>query len=85
MGTIQNDQLRKLVKFIESYIMVQICSEITTGRVVNGEFYAHRLQKLNSSAFANMVLHENFSSIRGAKCSYISLQGLKRNLHETPC
>ena len=26
--------------------MIQICSEITRGRVLNGELYAQRLQKL---------------------------------------
>ena len=26
--------------------MIQICSGITSGRVLNGEFYAQRLQKL---------------------------------------
>ena len=36
-----------------SYItVIQLCSGITCGRVLNGEHYAHRLQKLILSAVA---------------------------------
>ena len=49
--------------------MIQICSGITSGiyRVLNGELYAQRLQKVNSSAFAYRLFHEDFSSIIRAK------------------
>ena len=45
--------------------MIQIWSGIKSGRVLNEELYAQRLQKLiNLSAFANgLLFHEGFSSI----------------------
>ena len=52
--------------------VIQICSEITHGRVLNGELYAQRLQKL-------IYLHLSTGCFMK-----ISLQ-LTGNLHETVC
>ena len=40
-----------------------MCSGKTRGRVLCGELYAQRLQKLNSSAFMYRLFHEDFPSI----------------------
>ena len=44
----------------------QICSVITRGRVLNGEFYAHRSQKLSLFAFAYRPFLDDCSPIYGA-------------------
>ena len=52
--------------------MIQICSGITGGRVLNGELYAQRLHvEVNLSAFAYRLFHEDFSSVIRAKYMYI--------------
>ena len=51
--------------------MIQICSGITSGRVLNGELYAQRLPDVNLSTFAYRLFHEDFSSIlRANLCGY---------------
>ena len=42
---------------------IQICSGITRGRVLNGELYAQRLQKLIYLHLSKDCFHEDFSSI----------------------
>ena len=54
--------------------MIQICSGITSDRVIrvlNGELYAQRLQ-VNLSTFAYRLFHEDFNLILEAKYSGIS-------------
>ena len=47
--------------------MIQICSRIISGRVLNGELYVQRLQKLIYLHLLNRLFNEDFSSILGAK------------------
>ena len=43
--------------------MVQICSEITRGRVLNGELYAQKTTEVNLSEFVYRLFHGmNFAS-----------------------
>ena len=56
--------------------MIQICSGLTRGRMLNGELYAQRLQQVNLSAVVYIPFHEDVSSID---------RRLKRNLHKTVC
>ena len=53
--------------------MIQICSGITSGRVLNGELYAQRLQKL-------IYLHLLTGCFLKIALQSLELRGLKRNL-----
>ena len=44
--------------------IIQIYSGITRGRVLSGELYTQRLQKVNLSVFVYRVFHENFIRTR---------------------
>ena len=46
--------------------MIQICSLITRGRVLNGELCTRRFLEVNLFAFAYRLFHEVFSPRRGA-------------------
>ena len=64
-NSIQNssDELTQK-NYTDQYIhVIQICSVITHGRVLNGELYAERFQKLSYSAYIYRLFHEDFSSI----------------------
>ena len=50
---------------------MQMCSGITRGRVLNGELYAQRFQKL---IYLHLYMfHEDFSSIIGINSSVLDL------------
>ena len=45
------------------YVLCQVSSGITHGRVLKGELYIHRVQKLNYLYSLKELFHEDFSSI----------------------
>ena len=58
--------------------IIQICSGITRGRVLNGELYAQRLQKLiYLYLFTDCFMQISLQSSEQVR--------LERNLHETVC
>ena len=65
------------------YLMIQIYSGITLGKVLNVELYTQRLQKLIylclfTDCFMKIVLH-SFMKIS------LPTSGVERNLHDTVC
>ena len=46
--------------------IIQICSGITRGRVLNGEHFYIKITEVNLFAFAYRLFHEDFSPIDGA-------------------
>ena len=46
--------------------IIQICSEITSDRVLDDEFLYTKILEVNLIAFAYRLFHEDFSSINGA-------------------
>ena len=63
-----------------NFFIIQLCFGITCGRVLNGELYAQRLQKI--TAFVYRLFHEGFSAIIETNIVCLFRQ-LERNLHET--
>ena len=63
--------------------MIQIYSGITSGRVLNGELSAQRLQKL---IYLHLLTGCFMISLQSSEQNVVFLlQGLKGNLHETTC
>ena len=46
---------------------MQICSGITSGRVLDGELLYAKILEVNLFAFAYRLFHEDFSPINGAQ------------------
>ena len=41
--------------YLISYLIIQFCFGITRSRVLNGEIYAQRLQKLNADKLTSVI------------------------------
>ena len=50
--------------------IMQLCSGITHGRMLNGELFAQRLQKVSLFAFVYRLFHDGFSLIIGTNIQY---------------
>ena len=77
-GVIKKKKKKKKKKKPTIHV-IQICSGITCGRVLNGELYTQRLQKLiylhsYTDCFMKISVHVTGGSHR-----------VERNLHETVC
>ena len=62
--------LCKILEECTVYILKNLfhnITEITSGRVLNGELYVERFQKFRSSAFIYRLFHEDFSSLIGTQ------------------
>ena len=61
---------------------MKMCSGITRGRLLNGEVYVQRFQKLILSAFIYRLVHEDFSSNVGTNA--VAYSQLIKHAH-FPC
>ena len=82
--------------FILHYNMIQICSGITSGRVLNGEFYAQILQKLIylhllTGCFMKISLQSSGQNVVGFQpyqffiYNNLMKQPVSMKKHETAC
>ena len=51
---------------VDHTVIIQICSGITSGRVLNGELLYTKILEVDLFAFAYRLFHEDFSPINGA-------------------
>ena len=71
----------ELCNDVRDNFIIQICSGITRGRVLNGEHYAQRLQKL----IYLLLSTDCFMKISLQSTGPVGSRRLKRNFHETVC